>query len=92
MKAYLAKIGDKYDTQGQAITITTPTGKVASVPGTEKNTGWLTDESAELPKLEADIKVGKTDHREFSMKQRASRTSGGRRTSKSTFPRSTCGT
>jgi lipoprotein-anchoring transpeptidase ErfK/SrfK len=76
VKAYLAKIGDKYDTQGQAITITTPTGKVASVPGTEKNTGWLTDESAELPKLEADIKAGKTDHREFSMKQRASQKTG----------------
>lgn len=71
VKAYLAKIGSKYDTQGEQLTITTPTGKVASVAGTENDTGWLTDEAAELPKLIDDIKNGRTDHREFSMKHRA---------------------
>lgn len=76
VKAYLAKIGDKYDTDGGQLTITTPTGKVASVAGTEDDTGWLTDEATELTKLVDDIKNGRTDHREFSMKHKANATTG----------------
>lgn len=76
VKAYLARIGDKYDTPGEPLTITTPTGKVASVAGTGEDTGWLTDEGAELPKLVSDIKDGRTDHREFSMKHRANAKTG----------------
>ena len=76
VKAYLAKIGAKYDTKGEQLTITTPTGKVASVAGTEDDTGWLTDEATELPKLIDDIKNGRTDHREFSMKHKANAKTG----------------
>lgn len=76
VKAYLAKIGVKYDTKGEQLTITTPTGKVASVAGTEEDTGWLTDEATELPKLIDDIKNGRTDHREFSMKHKANAKTG----------------
>jgi len=76
VKAYLARIGDKYDTNGEPLTITTPTGKVASVAGTGEDTGWLTDEGAELPKLMSDIKGGRTDHREFSMKHKANAKTG----------------
>lgn len=76
VKAYLARIGDKYDTNGEPLTITTPTGKVASVAGTGEDTGWLTDEGAEFPKLMSDIKGGRTDHREFSMKHRANAKAG----------------
>lgn len=76
VKSYLAKIGDKYDTEGEPLTITTPTGKVASVAGTASDTGWLTDEATELTKLVDDIKNGRTDHREFSMKHRANATKG----------------
>lgn len=76
VKAYLARIGDKYDTNGEPLTITTPTGKVASVAGTGEDTGWLTDEGAEFPKLMSDIKGGRTDHREFSMKHKANAKTG----------------
>lgn len=76
IKTYLAKIGKKYDTNGEKLTITTPTGKTASVSGTESYTGWLTDEDTELGKLEDDIKNGRTDHREFSMKHRANAKTG----------------
>lgn len=76
IKAYLATIGKKYDTQGNPVTITTPDGKTVSVPRTEQNTGWITDETGEYDKLVADIKEGKTEHREFTMKQRASNKTG----------------
>lgn len=76
LKAYVHKIGSAYDTEGTPITITTPTGKVASVPGTEKNTGWVTDEATEITNLTSDIKNGTQGHREFAMKQRASNKTG----------------
>lgn len=76
VKAWCSQIGDKYDTNGEQITITSPAGRTVAVPGTEKNTGWVTDEATETSKLIETIKNGEQDHREFAMKQRASNKTG----------------
>ena len=68
VKKFLGTVGDKWDTVGKEQEYHTANGKTVKLGG--GSTGWLTDEAAELTKLVADIKDGKTDSREFSYKQR----------------------
>ena len=70
LKAWIAGIGQEYDTAGKPRTITTPTGKVATVDG-GGNYGWITDEATEFEAAKASIQNGEVAQREFAMKQRA---------------------
>lgn len=76
IRTYLTTIGRRYDTQGNPVTITSPDGRTIDVPGTEQDTGWVTDEGGEYDRLVTDIKEGKDVHREFTMRQRAGSKSG----------------
>lgn len=68
VKEFLGTVGTKWDTVGKEQEYHTANGKTVKLGG--GSTGWLTDEAAELKKLVADIKDGKTESREFSYKQR----------------------
>lgn len=70
LRAWLAGIGEEYDTAGKPRTITTPTGRVATVDG-GGNYGWITDEATEFEAAKASIQNGEVTQREFAMKQRA---------------------
>ena len=70
LRAWLAGIGEEYDTVGKEKTITTPTGKVATISG-GGSYGWITDEAAEFDAIKASLEAGEQVHREFATRQRA---------------------
>lgn len=74
IKAYLKEMGSKYDTVGKEKSITTPTGKVATVSG--GNYGWTVDESKEYEVLVANIQAGEPVSRELTYKTTAASRSG----------------
>lgn len=70
LRAWLAGIGEEYDTVGKPKTITNPNGDVKEVSGGGAY-GWLTDEASEFDAVKASVEAGEQTHREFAMKQRA---------------------